>query len=247
MKQPLLKHALSLTIGLVCSTQAFAWTSTSDQEEAMTLTPNLEKGRALYETCAICHTPLGWGTPDGRYPEIAGQHPNVLIKQLADIRDGNRDNPTMYPFTQPNILGNSQDVADVAGYISQLPMNPRNLVGLGNDLEHGKKLYQENCVECHGENGEGSNEDYYPRIQGQNYNYLLRQMHWIRDGKRRNADKNMVEQINNFTERDMRAVIDYSSRLRPDEGLVAKPNWRNPDFAPDFRKPMGAFQQPHAK
>ncbi len=242
MKQQRLKRTLSLSISLLCSTQVFAWTSTSDQEEAMKLTPNLQNGRAIYETCAICHTPFGWGTPDGRYPEIAGQHPNVLIKQLADIRNGNRDNPTMYPFTLPNILATSQDVADIAAYVAQLPMNPANLVGLGNDLAHGKKLYEDNCVECHGANGEGNNEEYYPRLQGQNYRYLLRQMHWIRDGKRRNADKNMVEQIQRFSERDMRAVIDYASRLRPDEKLVAKPDWRNPDFAPNFRTPMGSFQ-----
>ena len=207
-----------------------------EMEEALGLAPNLKRGRQLYETCAICHTPLGWGTPDGRYPQIAGQHYSVVIKQLEDIRHGNRDNPTMYPFTQPNILPDAQAIADVSGYIARMPMNPHNAVGPGNDLKHGAALYQEHCVKCHGEQGEGDAAEYYPRIQGQIYSYLLRQMFWIKNGKRRNADETMVRQIEHFSTRDMYAVIDYASRLRPaDELLASDPGWRNPDFPADFR------------
>jgi cytochrome c553 len=232
-------------IGLM-SMQAHAWVSPEGQEQIMQLTPNLEQGRRLYETCAICHTPLGWGTPDGRYPEIAGQHPNVIVKQLADIRKGNRDNPTMYPFTLPNVLPTPQAVADIAAYISTLPMNPRNEVGPGHDLAYGEKLYKENCAECHGDNGEGNNEEFYPRIHGQTYNYLLRQMQWIKIGKRRNADKTMVDQIHNFSGRDIHAVVDYTSRLRPPKELLAEqPEWRNPDFPSDFRTPPPPFQFAH--
>lgn len=233
---------LSLLSGLALSTHAFAWTMTGDQAAAMALTPNLENGKRLYETCAVCHTPLAWGTPDGRYPQIAGQHPNVLIKQLLDIRNGNRDNPTMYPFTQPNILPDDQALADVVGYIAQLPMSPTAHPGSGMDISYGKRLYEENCVKCHGANGEGHNEEFYPRLQGQNYFYLKRQMLWIQNGQRRNADPTMVKQIHSFDSRDIDAVIDYASRLRPAPALVAKPNWRNPDFPAQFREPIAPYQ-----
>jgi hypothetical protein len=42
---------------------------------------------------------------------------------------------------------------------------------------------------------------------------MLRQFIWIKDGKRRNANDKMVEQIQKFSYREMQAVIDYSSRL----------------------------------
>jgi len=32
-----------------------------------------------------------------------------------------------------------------------------------------------------------------PLIQGQHYNYQVRQFEWIRTGKRRNADEEMME------------------------------------------------------
>ena len=201
-----------------------------EQDEALHLTPNHENGIEVYEVCSACHQLNGWGLDDGTFPQIAGQHYTVIIKQLADIRALNRDNPTMYPFALPSEIGGSQSIADVAEYISKLPMNPNNGVGAGDDLEHGAQLYKDNCVRCHGENGEGDNEKFYPRIHGQHYNYLVRQYQWIKDGKRRNANPDMVQQIQTFTERDTLAVLDYVSRLKPPAEMVADPDWVNPDF-----------------
>jgi len=210
---------------------ALAWNEGGgEQDEALHLEADLENGVEVYEVCSACHQVNGWGLPDGTFPQLAGQHPKVLIKQLADIRAKNRDNPTMYPFALPREIGGAQSIADVAAYISKLPMNPENGVGPGDDLELGEKLYKDNCVRCHGANGEGDNEKFYPRIQGQHYAYLLRQFEWIRDGKRRNANPDMVKQIEGFSDRDMRAVMDYVSRQKPPAEMVAEPGWVNPDF-----------------
>ncbi len=204
--------------------------SGGEQEEALTLKPDLENGLEVYEVCAACHMPEGWGMEDGTFPQLAGQHKNVLIKQLADIRALNRDNPTMYPFALPKSIGGAQAIADVAAYIAKLPMNPQPGVGPGTDLALGEKLYKENCVRCHAENGEGIDEKYYPRIQGQHYKYLVRQFEWIRDGKRRNANPDMVKQIQGFSDKDMQAVMDYVSRLKPPDKILAPVGWENPDF-----------------
>lgn len=201
-----------------------------EKDEALHLKADLVNGRDVYEVCAACHMPEGWGRDDGTFPQLAGQHRKVLIKQLADIRALNRDNPTMYPFALPSQIGGAQSIADVTEYIRKLPMNPRNGVGSGKDLEHGKKLYKENCVRCHGENGEGNDDKYYPRIQAQHYNYLVRQYQWIKEGKRRNANPDMVKQIQGFSERDTLAVLDYVSRLKPPKGMIAPDGWTNPDF-----------------
>ncbi len=206
-----------------------------ERDIAMTLEPDLENGIEVYEVCAGCHLTEGWGKPDGTFPQLAGQHKEVLIKQLADIRAKNRDNPTMYPFALPEAIGDEQALADVVGYIAKLPMNPEP--GLGEweegtpEFELGKQLYADNCVKCHGETGEGKAAEFYPRIQGQHYNYMLRQFEWIRDGKRRNANPDMVKQIETFSDKDMAAVINYTSRLPvPKEDLAPSADWLNPDF-----------------
>ncbi len=208
--------------------------------EALKLTPDLENGRKVYQVCTVCHRPEGWGSSDGRYPQIAGQLASVVIKQLADIRARNRDNPTMRPFASPQLLGGPQEIADVAAYVSQLPMDPFSVKGSGFDLEYGKKLYQENCADCHGDQGEGDPGKHIPLIQGQNIRYLTRQFEWIRIGKRRNADSKMVKQIRRFSPRDEAAVLDYTSHLLPPKEKLAKPGWQNPDFPNYARVPMPA-------
>lgn len=201
-----------------------------EREEALHMKPNIDNGREVYEVCSACHQPEGWGLVDGTFPQLAGQHRTVTIKQLADIRDGHRDNPTMYPFALPSEIGGPQSIADVAEYMATLKMNPKNGVGKGDDLQLGAKLYADNCVRCHGAEGEGNAEKYYPRIQAQHYEYLLRQYRWIKEGKRRNSNPEMVEQIKNFTDKDTMAVLDYVSRLKPPADLVAPEGWKNPDF-----------------
>ena len=78
-----------------------------EQDEALHLTPNHENAIEVYEVCSACHQLNGWGLDDGTFPQISGQHYTVIIKQLADIRALNRDNPTMYPFALPSEIGGS--------------------------------------------------------------------------------------------------------------------------------------------
>lgn len=194
--------------------------------KAITLQPNLENGREVYEICASCHLQEGWGLEDGTYPQIAGQYRLVTIQQLSDIHDHNRDNPTMYPFALPEAIGDAQDISDVAGYIEKLKMSSAN--GKGEWVEgtpkfvKGKKLFDDHCTECHGYNGEGDPSKLYPRIHGQHYKYLLRQLEWMRDGKRRSVKHDMLKNINRFTEADIAQVANYISRLPVPAYYLAK-------------------------
>lgn len=205
-------------------------TKVKEANEALNLKGDIEDGAVIYEEiCEICHQPGGTGDPAGNFPQLAGQHSTVIIKQMADIRIGNRDNPTMYPFANVAALQAStedlfddpksgpQTLADVAAYIQTLEM-ASTIKGPGTDLEHGAKIYKDNCVKCHADHGQGSFKNYYPVIAGQNFNYLMRQFKWIKEGKRRNANPDMVEQIKNFSDRDIEAVMDFSSRQTMKEG-----------------------------
>ena len=201
-----------------------------EYEEALALTPDVANGLAVYRECAACHEPEGWGRTTGSVPQIAGQHRQVVIKQLADFRAGNRDSVIMVPYASVESIGGAQAVADVAEYISTLEINVENGKGPGTDLASGERLYRKHCLECHGENGEGSNDGLAPRIQAQHYKYMLRQFQWIRDGKRRNASEEMTAIARQLGDSEISAVLDYSARLQPTETLRASPGWKNPDF-----------------
>ncbi len=193
-------------------------TAVTDQfEKARRLTPNIENGQKMYETCKTCHRSNGWGSKGGHYPQIAGQLKDVIIKQLLDIQNGKRGNPMMSPFTSPRFLPDAQSIADVSAYISQLPMTGDNGVGNGFYLENAKSLYEKHCEDCHGFNASGEVKRQVPALRAQHYNYLTRQFDWIKNGIRKNADKEMVQQIKDIPYRDWLDILDYTSRIPPNK------------------------------
>ena len=202
----------------------------SELSQAMAATSSVDAGRDVYKLCVVCHQSDAWGTVDGSYPQLAGQHRNVIIKQIADIRAGNRDNPAMLVIAKEKVMGGPQAIADVTAYIQTLPMTPEPGVGPGVKLKKAERLYFRKCAECHGSNGQGDNERYYPRIQGQHYSYLLRQLQWIKNGKRRNAYPEMAKRINKMKEKDLALLADFVSRMKPPAEDVAPVGWKNPDF-----------------
>jgi len=209
-------RALNLTtcILLLAIIAPVCASSTTDEiNQMLALTPDIENGRKIYPLCASCHMASGWGKKDGSFPVIAGQLPHVLIKQMADIRARNRENPTMYPFTDPDSIGGIQAMVDVIAYISSLVENPNPGIGDGRLLEIGEVLYQQRCMQCHGDSGQGNNDSFYPRLKGQHFAYILRQIKWIRAGYRKNVNLAMVTEVKQLSDNEMIAVADYLSRL----------------------------------
>jgi len=196
--------------------QGYQWNAQEGEKiEALKKKGDVKNGKETYEVCGACHLPSGAGRPDGTFPQLAGQHATVLIKQMADIREGLRDNPTMYPFAKT--LTDPQELADTAAYINSLciPVDHGKYEGADAAVQvaKGHDLYENECKECHGVNGEGNKEKFYPVIAGQHYKYLLRQMTAIRDGKRRNANPDMVKIIKKYSDDQLVAISAFQASM----------------------------------
>ena len=174
---------------------------------------DIAHGREIYPLCAACHLDNGWGKKDGSFPVIAGQHRKVLLKQLDDIRSRHRENPTMFPFSDPETIGGEQSVIDVTAYIATMTPNPSPGQGDGKQLALGRKIYTQRCSQCHGKDAMGNNDLVFPKLKGQHHAYLVRQLKWIRDGYRKNSNPAMVSEVTALTDNDLDAVADYISRL----------------------------------
>ncbi|MBU0592945.1 MAG: c-type cytochrome [Pseudomonadota bacterium] len=193
----------------------YAWDAQSAEEaQLLKMKGDVENGKIAYQGCQGCHKPDASGLSDGTYPQLAGQHTTVLIKQMSDVREGRRDNPKMFPFAGKHVV-DTQEVADIAAYLNSLPLPGNNDKGPGNDLARGKALYQKDCVSCHGERGEGNAGKFYPVTNGQHYRYMVRQIVSIRDGSRRNANPKMVKVVKRYSTSDIGAVADFMSRISP--------------------------------
>jgi cytochrome c553 len=197
-------------------------------------TPDIEDGKTTFGVCARCHLPEAWGNADGTYPQLAGQHVNVLMKQLLDIRNGTRHSSLMFPFVQQRTIGGYQELSNVLAYISTLPMNPDHSRGPWKkgtaEYKQGEAIYQKNCSSCHGENGEGSNELVYPKLQGQHFQYMSQQLERIKSGLRV-VHPAMQAVIENLDIEQLDRAVNYASYFDvPKEDMAESKTWRNPDF-----------------
>lgn len=183
-----------------------------EKEEALSLKGNPLRGSFAFEICQDCHLSDASGRVNGASPRLAGQHATVLIKQMVDIRTGVRDNPKMSLILSDHILL-PRDIADLAVYLQSLPAPTTVGQGPGTALARGKEIYDKDCANCHGDNGEGKGEKFYPMVARQHYKYLLREMIYMRKETRLNANPKMVKAVKAYNEADLEAVADYMSRL----------------------------------
>jgi cytochrome c553 len=190
----------------------------ADFRNAMKLEPNLPHGAELFTTCAACHGANGLGARDGSIPAIAGQHVSVLVKQLVDFRHDRRWDERMRNFASQHHLSGPQELLDVAAYAESLPRWPP-LEGATNGAPAsnvGNVVYHRDCAECHGPLGLGELRRLRPRLAGQRYQYLLRQLEETADRMRPGMDVKHVELIGALSTEERKAVADYLSRLSPD-------------------------------
>jgi cytochrome c553 len=134
-----------------------------------------EHGKKLYESCAACHQRNGQGVANGSIPAIAGQPFAVIARQLTDFRHGARVDPLMQHFSDTTHLSYSQEIADVASFVSRMPPRVGTAVQTSAD-GRGAMTYERKCERCHGVVAEGSDAGFAPRLAGQHADYLIRQL-----------------------------------------------------------------------
>lgn len=216
MKPTMIRFALLAAIAFQAHGAAPAPEAKPDAElsRLLAVQADVAKGREAYVICRGCHRADASGKAEAGYPQLAGQHPSVIIKQMVDVRAGRRDSPTMHPFITGEVVA-ADDIAHIAAYLHSLPVPSTNGKGSGRLLELGKHLYERDCASCHGKHGEGQGAKFYPRVAGQHYAYLFRESRESRDKGRRNSNPDMVRLIRHYTDDDLAAVSDYMSRMLP--------------------------------
>lgn len=192
--------------------------------EVLTLTPNAAHGAEIFAYCATCHASAASGLPEGWVPSIGGQHPRYLAKQLVDYRHSIRWDVRMEPVAKGHGLRGLQDIADVVEFIAALPANWSAPEEHPAAAPEDRAFYRSHCSSCHGLAGEGSNARYIPRIAGQNFAYLLRQMHDVVDGRRPNMRRQHLRGLEDLDVVQLVALSRYISRLGPGDGRQGTPD-----------------------
>ena len=178
--------------------------------------PDLVKGEASFTAvCAACHGADGnSGTPG--YPKLAQQHPEYLVKQLQEYKEGKRKNAIMQGFAATL---SPQDMKNIAYWATSKEAKAgfateKELVSLGERIYRGGIADRQvaACAGCHTPSGAGIPAQ-YPRLKGQHAEYTATQLTYFRDGIRTN-NLQMTQVAAKLNDKEIRAVADYIAGLR---------------------------------
>jgi cytochrome c553 len=174
-------------------------------------------GQAKAAVCGACHGPDG-NSAAPNFPKLAGQGERYLLKQMKDIKAGNR---TVLEMT--GLLNNlsDQDLADIAAYFSSQKgsvgaADPK-VVARGEALFRGGKLDQgmPACTGCHSPDGSGNLAAGFPYLGGQYAQYVAKQLTDFREGNRTNDGDSMIMRgiAAKLSNKDIEAVSSYIQGL----------------------------------
>lgn len=184
---------------------------------------DLANAKQIAETvCVACHGADG-NSPASTNPNIAGQLPDYLYKQLSNFKPVG-DKP---PVRDSAIMGgmvaalSAEDMKGLSIYFSQQKLKP----AAAKDeklIAEGQKLWRMGdfdkgipaCSGCHGASGAGLPAQ-YPALAGQYAEYTEDQLKKFRAEERANDPEKMMRVIAaKLSDRQMKAVAEYAAGLR---------------------------------
>jgi cytochrome c553 len=145
-------------------------------------------------------------------PNLAGQYPEVIIKQLADYKSGKRGSPIMAALSK-NLT--SDNINDLAAYYASLPKartapttydeSLPALVRVGDPMRNIAP-----CISCHG----GVDQKLgAPWLEGMPKDYLVQQLQLFKQGERRNDGQLQMRNVARaMTTEEINAVAVFYAR-----------------------------------
>lgn len=211
------KLTFALCVLTLSSTATYAATPGTPNK----IVGNAEAGKAKSDTvCMACHGPDGNSNPaTPLWPKIAGQHENYIIQQIKAFKAGTRQDPNMAPMVAPLT---DQEIADVAAYFTSQPKqigkaSSEQLAAAGQKIYRGgnKKTGLPACIGCHGPAGTGNPAANYPAINGQQVDYMKKQLGDYQSGVRGKEGTGLIMQgvAAKMSPAEMQAVADYLTGL----------------------------------
>jgi cytochrome c553 len=168
------------------------------------------RGATLALNCTMCHGAQGMSASNA--PNLAGQYPEVVFKQLHDYKAGKRGSSIMEALAR-NL--SDRDIDDLAAYYAYLPKartapttydeSLPALVRVGAPLRNIAP-----CISCHG----GVDQKLgAPWIEGMPKDYLVAQLHAFRAGNRRNdSEAQMRNVVRSMTDAEIDDVSTFYAR-----------------------------------
>ena len=165
---------------------------------------DVRAGGKKAEVCVACHGSNG-NSVQPLIPILAGQTARYLYLQLKDFKEGRRTDPQMTPF-----VGNlsREDMLDLSAFFAAQKLRGGSFkpdpakVAKGQD-----KAAETLCTMCHLGGFMGQNE--IPRVAGQHFEYIVKQMNDFKTARRTNDAGNMASVSKTLSDADIENLAHY--------------------------------------
>jgi cytochrome c553 len=171
---------------------------------------SIGRGATLALNCTMCHGAQGLSRSNA--PNLAGQYPEVIGKQLADYKSGKRASSIMSALSQ-NL--SEQNMRDLAAYYASLPKartapttydeSLPALVRVGDPMRNIAP-----CISCHG----GVDQKLgAPWLEGMPKDYLVRELTLFKRGERGNDGQQQMRNVaRSMTNEEIASVATFYAR-----------------------------------
>lgn len=195
--------------GVVCG-MALVWGMALS---AYAETPARKTSDIVANRCSLCHGAEG-ESASAVFPRLAAQHPDYMVKQLKDFRDGRRKgtmNEMAIDLQDDEIIGLASYFGGKQAAAKQ-PGDP-DLAAVGKYIYHKGNRFSgvPACASCHGPAAHGTHQ--LPRLAGQHPQYLETQLKEFNSRDRTNDNAIMHAVASKLTELEIRAVSVYMAGL----------------------------------
>lgn len=168
----------------------------------------LAAAREKAQVCFACHGPDG-NSQNPDYPILAGQSWRYIFIELNDFKEGRRSDPQMSPIAATLSSDNMVTLGNFFANQKQLPVDFK---ADGAKVAAGRAKSDEVlCPMCHLGGFVGQNE--IPRVAGQYYQYVKKQLEDFKAKRRTNDAGNMTSVASTLSDQDIENLSQYIANL----------------------------------
>jgi cytochrome c553 len=163
---------------------------------------------AKAEACVACHGPNGNST-DPQYPILAGQSWRYIYIELKDFKEGRRKDPVMSAMVADLTR---DEMIELGNWFAAQKQAPNGFKADAAKIAAGSKKTDEVlCPMCHLGGFSGQNE--IPRVAGQHYAYIVKQLNDFKARIRTNDAGNMTSVAGTLSSQDIDNLAHYIADL----------------------------------